>query len=373
MKIRYNILAILTVLLISCSEEKIIPDTGNREDGSVTVYFKAGGEITTRSTDLISSDNRQHAKYVHLYVFDSKGDCVQSRDVDWNQAVGTTADQFYTLKGLDPEMKYTLLAVGLDEDLPTSGTTTYGFPEAVTENTTKLTGLMATLADGKKQKDIATGELFSGWESVTAGETAGVTINLYRRVAGVLAYIKDIPTDVATIQIKLYKNQYKNVPLQKADRGNKYDITDHGDKELENSQVLMNIPVNETALNNTNLNDGHGYEVSKQAGTVLQGAYVLPIEAPTNATTYTLTLETYSADNTQPLKIYNVKMLTKTEHGGVTEDCVTTNYPLYANHIYSIGKRNVTDGTDEPISLGEDDIVITVNPDWKGSETIPLE
>lgn len=373
MKLIINILAILSVLLSSCSEENVIPDAGNQSDNSIKVYFKTSSEITTRSTNLISSDNRQHVKYVHLYVFNNNGLCVQSKNVNWSQTIGATAQQYYTLKGLTKGETYTLLAVGLDED-PTTGKTTYGLPDAITENTTTLSGLMATLANDKTKDHIATSELFSGWEEVTAGTATGVTINLYRRVAGVLAYIKNIPADVATIQIKLYKNQYKNVLLQKADKNNKYDTSDHGNQELADSRVLMSIPVNQTELNKTELSDEHGFTVTKQAGTVLQGAYVLPIEAPESPDQYTLTLETYSASSTEvPLRTYNIKMLHSTEHGGTVQENIRTNYPLYANQIYSIGKRNIKDGIDEPISLGED-LVIIVNPDWEVIEpTIPLE
>lgn len=370
MKIIYNILAILSVLLTGCSDEIVTPDTGESE-GTITVYFKTGSEITTRSTNLISSDNRQHAKYVHLYIFDNATNlCVQSKDVNWKQSVGATATQYYTLSGLTKGTTYTLLAVGLDEDPATSAATTYGLPGAITIGTS-LTGLMATLTNDKIKDNIATSELFSGWEEVTAGTTTSVTINLYRRVAGVLAYIKDIPADVANIQVKLYKNQYKDVPLKKADKSQKYDTSDHGNTPLADSQVLMSIPVNDTELNKTELADGHGYTVTKQAGTVLQGAYVLPIEAPA-AGNYTLTLETLNAGGAV-IKTYNVKMLTTTENGGTTTETVMTNYPLYANQFYSIGKRNVKDGIDEPISLGED-IYIRVDPIWEGiSDDIPLE
>lgn len=370
MKIRYNILAILSVLLTACSDEIVTPDTGESE-GTITVYFKTGSEITTRATNLISSDNRQHAKYVHLYVFDNTGQCVQSKNVNWTQSVGSTATQYYTISGLTKEETYTLLAVGLDETPTTTGTTTYGLPDAIPTGTS-LTGLMATLANDKTKDNIAKSELFSGWEEVTAGATTGVTINLYRRVAGVLAYIKDIPTDVATIQVKLYKNQYKDVPLKKADKSNNNDINDHGNIALENSQILMSISVNDETKNNTTLTDGHGYTVTKQPGTVLQGAYVLPIEAPA-ADNYTLTLETLNAGGTV-IKTYNVKMLSSTENGGTTTETVTTNYPLLANQFYSIGKRNVKDNIDEPISLGDEgsDIVITVNPGWDGIVNVPI-
>lgn len=371
MKIIYNILAILSMLLVSCSEDRILPDTNYQDGGTIRVYLKTGSESTTR-TNLISSDNRQHAKYVHLYVFDNAGNCVQSTNINWAQPIGTTAEQSYSLKGLVKGQKYTLLAVGIDEN-PTDGKTTYNLPDAIQKNVTTLTGLMATLADGKTKEDIARSELFSGWIEVTAGTTASATISLYRRVAGVLAYIKDIPTEVAIIQIKIYKNQYKNVPLQKVDRSNQYDTSDHGNTVLANSQVLMSIPVNTTELNKTKLGDGHGFTVTKQTGTVLQGAYVLPIEASESPDQYTMTLETYSMNSTTvPLKTYNIKMLTTTEHGSGTQETVLANYPLYANQFYSIGKKDIANGTDEPVSLGED-LVITVNPDWEGGEIFPLE
>lgn len=364
MKVIYHILAILSLLLVGCSREDVAP-----QDGTIAIYLSMSSEMNTRSTNLISSDNRQHAKYVHLYVFDNTGLCVQSHNINWTQTIGGIAQQSYALKGLTQGEAYTLLAVGIDE-IPTESTTTYGLPEAVVVNTTTLTGLKASLAAGKSQGNIATSEFFSGWEAVTAGSTSGVTINLYRRVAGVLAYIKDIPANVATIQLKLHKNQYLDVPLQKKDKANKYEISDHGNTELSNSQVLMSISIDNTILNQTEVTDGHGFNIPKQTGTVLQGAYLLPLEAP--VTGHTMSLVTLDATG-NTLRTYQVKMLTTTENGGVTTEKRITNYPFYANQFYSIGKRNVNEGVDEPLSLGNDDVVITVNPNWENSYDIPLK
>lgn len=369
MKLRYNILILLSLLLASCSDDEGL-NPGRLTDNSITISFKAGSEKTTRSTNLISSDNRQHVKYVHLYVFDmATGVCVQSKDVNWNQPIGYMAEQSYKLTGLTNDKEYTLLAVGLDE-LPSAGTTTYGLPDAILANTTPLTGLKAMLSPGKTQADIAASELYSGWKTIKAGTTNGVVISLDRRVAGILAYFKSIPANVATIRLKLYKNQYQNVLLQKTDTANRYDASDHGDTELADSQVIMSIAVNDTEKNKTEADDGNGYILTKLSGTVLQGAYVLPVEAPASGSIYTLSLETLKGDGTL-LKTYSVKMLAKTEHNGTTTEMLMTNYPLYANQFYSIGKKNAT--TDEPIALGED-IVITVDPMWEGiSDDIPLE
>lgn len=369
MKIIYNLAALLSALFVSCAEDGAIGDLDAQRNGTVTVCLAAGSDLVTRGTHLISSDNRQHAQYVHLYVFDKTGLCVQSKNVNWTQGMGSTAKQSYVVSGLAQDEKYTLLAVGLDED-PTVAGTTYGLPDAITLNTTPLAGLKAVLAEGKSQSDIAGSELFSGWEDVTAGTTLGVTIRLYRRVAGILAYVKDIPAEAATLRVDLYKNQYKDAPLQKADKSNTYDTNDHGQTELENSRTIVSIAVSDAAKNATTVTDGQGYAITKQAGTVLQGAYILPVEAPASANTYTLTLETLKADGTV-LQTYPVKMLSKTEAGGSTTETLLTNYPLYANQFYSIGKKNAT--TDEPVSLGED-LVITVDPMWEGiSDPIPLE
>lgn len=369
MTLRYNILILLSLLLTGCSDDEGFAPDEQTENG-ITVFFKAGSEKTTRSTNLISSDNRQHVKYVHLYVFDTAtGLCIQSKNVNWNQPIGNMAEQSYKLTGLTNDKEYTLLAIGLDE-LPSAGTTTYGLPEAITENTTFLTNLKATLHSGKTQADIAASELYSGWKTIKAGTTTGVAISLDRRVAGILAYFKSIPADVATIQLKLYKNQYQDVLLQKADTTNKYDSSDHGSTELTDSQIIMSITVNDMEKNKTKVDDGNGYTLTKLAGTVLQGAYVLPVEAPASGSIYTLSLQTLKEDGTL-LKTYSVKMLAKTEHNGTTTEMLMTNYPLYANQFYSIGKKNAT--TDEPIALGED-IVITVDPMWEGmSDDIPLE
>lgn len=369
MKRIYNLVALFSVLFVSCAEDEAISGLDKQADSSLTVYLKAGSDLVTRNTHLISSDNRQHAKYVQLYVFNKTGVCVQSRNINWTQGMGSTAKQSYVVSGLNDGEEYTLLAVALDEDPVVAGTT-YGLPDAITVNTTTLAGLNAVLAEGKTRADIAVSELFSGWEDVKAGTTLGVTINLYRRVSGLLAYLKDIPSEVATIRINLYKNQYKDVPLQKADKTNMYDTNDHGQTELENSRTVISMAVDDAVKNATALDDGQGYTITKQTGTLLQGAYILPVEAPASASAYTLTLETLRADGSV-LQTYQVKMLGKTEAGGSITETLLTNYPLYANQFYSIGKKDAT--TDEPISLGED-LVITVDPMWEGiDDAIPLE
>ena len=95
MKVIYHILAILSLLLVGCSREYI-----PTQDATIVLDLRMGSEINTRSTYLISSDNRQHAKYVQLYVFDNTGLCVQSHNIHWTQTIGGLARQTTTLKGL---------------------------------------------------------------------------------------------------------------------------------------------------------------------------------------------------------------------------------------------------------------------------------
>lgn len=371
MKTFHYIPILLVLLLSACTSEELISPPEPDGQGNVTFVFKTGSELNTR-TVLSGSENQQHVEKVHLYIFSGTGDAatyVGTKEIPWpnpGDVSYATTERSYSII-LAPGA-YTFLAIGLDDK---SGAT-YNLPAAVAAGST-LAAAKATLASGKTKTDIAQSELYAGYATapnVQASGNAAVTINLWRRVAGVLAYIKNIPGNVATIQIKLWKNQYKDVPLRKADKDNKYDISDHGNTELADSRVLMSIPVNETTKNSTTVDDGHGNTVTKQAGSVLLGAFVLPVEASEQSTTCTLTLETLDTSGAV-LKTYNVKVQKTTEDDGTTVDQIITNYPIYANHFYSIGKKNAT--IDEPIPLGED-IVIRVDPMWEDiSDDIPLE
>lgn len=375
---------ILLLLTAACTTEEIIErDNGGETQGSdVVIDFQTGNEKKTRTT-LTGSDPIQHVTYVHLYIFkgsDPASPCIGAENVEWRQPVGQTARQKYMLKTkLTPYETYTLLAVGLDcrldadgnADLTTNSAATYGLPGSIVAETpsapdgtpgvagTPLGDAVAKLTDAKGQDDIAGSELFAGSVVIEAASdgTAMTTVDLWRRVAGVQGYFTNIPTGVTRIELILYKEQYLDVPLMKRTIG------DHGTTPLSGSTVLLDIPVTTDELQKETLTADDGTTYTKLPGSVLQAAYMLPVDAPP-AGTGTFVLKTYKGDVEE--KTYKVNA--KLQNGALVNS-----FPILANHFYTLGIKNGT--TDEPIDLGgtiDETVFIRVDGSWQADVDIPM-
>lgn len=374
MKQIYHILCLLALATLGACQTG--DDTnGQEENGQITIKFTA--EPLTRTT-LASSDNVQHVKYVQVYVFDgteASAVCVASENVGWKQLQpGGTVTQYYTLKQkLDDGKTYTILAVGLDNDNNDNSEKegsgyAYGLPKAIkpkteTEEGTTLGNAKATLAEdeGRTAADMNKAELFAGSNTVTVqpGANRITEITLKRRVAGVMAYFTNIPSDVERIQLKLYDNQYKDVPLI-AQTSN-----DYGTVQADGSTVLLDILVNQEILKQEVVyaSDGKTEVGTKLPGTVLQGAYMLPMPAPESG--YTLTL--VQIKEGEEIKQKNNLVLSNPASGSTGK-----NFPIEANVFYTIGRKDADH--DEPYSLGDlsDGDYIYVDGNWQADVDIPM-
>ena len=363
MKQIYHILCLLALATLGACQTG--DDTnGQEENGQITIKFTA--EPLTRTT-LASSDNVQHVKYVQVYVFDgteASAVCVASENVGWKQLQpGGTVTQYYTLKQkLDDDKTYTILAVGLDNDNSEQEGSgyAYGLPDAIGQGTT-LGDAKATLAEGRTAADMNKAELFAGSNTVTVQHGANriTEITLMRRVAGVMAYFTNIPSDVEEIQLILYDNQYKDVPLI-AQTSN-----DHGTGQLERSTVLLDIKVSQDILKQEVVyaSDGTTVVGTKLPGTVLQGAYMLPMPAPGSG--YTLTLVQIKSGGTRQEN----KLVLSSPASGSTG---IKNFPIEANVFYTIGRKDA--GHDEPYPLEDlsDGDYIYVDGNWQADVDIPM-
>lgn len=370
MKQIYHILCLLALATLGACQTG--DDTnGQEENGQITIKFTA--EPLTRTT-LASSDNVQHVKYVQVYVFEGTGTsavCVASENVGWKQLQpGGTVTQYYTLKQkLDDGKTYTILAVGLDNDKSEQEGAgyAYGLPEAIkvkseTEQGTTLGDAKATLVEDEDHTaaDMNKAELFAGSNTVTVqpGANRITEITLKRRVAGVMAYFTNIPSDVKEIKLILYKDQYKDVPLI-AQTSN-----DYGTEQLEGSTVLLDIEVSQDILKQEVVYASDGTVVgTKLPGTVLQGAYMLPMPAPESG--YTLTL--VQINNSEEIKQKNNLVLSNPASGSTGK-----NFPIEANCFYTIGRKDADH--DEPYSLGDlsDGDYIYVDGNWQADVDIPM-
>lgn len=377
MKQIYHILCLLALATLGACQTG--DDTnGQEENGQITIKFTA--EPLTRTT-LASSDNVQHVKYVQVYVFEgteASAVCVASENVGWKQLQpGGTVTQYYTLKQkLDDGKTYTILAVGLDNDNRDNDNSeqegagyAYGLPEAIkpkteTEQGTTLGDAKAKLAEDRTAADMNKAELFAGSNTVTVqpGANSITEITLKRRVAGVMAYFTNIPSDVERIQLKLYDKQYKDVPLI-AQKNNDYGT---GQLEEEGSTVLLNIEVSQDILKQEVVyaSDWKTVVGTKLPGTVLQGAYMLPMPAPESG--YTLTLVQIKSGG-KPQQ--ENKLVLRSPASGSTG---IKNFPIEANVFYTIGRKDADH--DEPYSLGDlsDGDYIYVDGNWQADVDIPM-
>lgn len=360
MKTNYLVAIWILLTLASCSTEmELSPVNPDKEQGTgtVTLTFAAQNGVNTR-TVLTGPDNLQHVKQVHLYIFQGNDDNAiylkKKTDIQWEDCSAGTATKETSYTVMLKPGDYRFLAVGLDE----ASATTYTIDEALTEGSTTFAEAKATLATGKTTKDIALSELFAGWDttSVKENENGAVTINLYRRVAGVLGYFQNVPDGVQYIQVLLYEDQNTDIPLRKPSNDNVAQDTDFGTRKTgtTGNRILLDIDI---ANDSQFIGDGSGtsgFYYSK-------GAYVLPKQAPTDAAvTHTLTVRTLTVDKTI-VKTYHVviKFSTDGSNGGNITITEPRKFPLYANQLYSIGTKEA------PVDLEENnEITITVNNQW---------
>lgn len=359
-----------------CGQEDMpTPDTPDDSRPQVVLTFSASPGLTTR-TQLPGPEYLQHVQTMHLYIFNGTGDnapCVAYEKVDWedvkapaNGANTVSKNHKVQYGGFEVGKPYTFIAVGLDDR---SGDT-YGLPGAVQVDQTTLATAKAVLdiANNKTREDIAISELFGGSLELTpvaAGQITG-TIELHRRVAGVFGYFKNIPTKVGStpvkfLRIELYKPQNKSIWLT-AKPTKEEDVIMEPISEDASDKILVEIPLTEA-----------DFEKEK---VLSKGSYVLPMKAPTTED-YTLlvTLADANGIRLQERKVkYQLDDKISDTSGGTGIITVTKDlyrFAINANWFYQIGSE--TDPVEWKEEEEQNNIVITVHPNWEGVTEIPLD
>ena len=377
-QIRHILCLLAAATLTACSQTDDTTAPGG--DGQLTIKFTA--EPATR-TMLTGNDNVQHVKYVQVYVFEgteanaAEATCVASENAGWLQTqAGGTATQYYTLKTeLTEGTTYTVLAVGLDTkdaDQPTAEKEgagyAYGLPGAIKAGETKLAQAIATLAEGRTKADMAKAELFAGSGEVTIeANTNKITeITMMRRVAGVMMYLTNIDPQVSRIVLQLHQQQNTQMPLIAQE-------TDFGSTPLADGtadgNILLDVEITPELLQSEVVTDDDGNILcTKQQGSVLAGAYLIPASAPGEGGN-TLTLTQYTSETpTDAADVYRSQIV---KLNNPKEGMDDTAYPLEANCIYSIGTKNAT--TDEPEDIGgKADADIYIDGNWQADIVIPM-
>ncbi len=404
MKYIYYILSILfTLALGSCKED--IPGSDNPNIGGITLTL-TDGNMETR-TNLTSTAATQNVETVYIALYKVNEDevydnatFVAARNFDWSNESSLTSyeKQTKTLKfdNLVAGAEYILLAVGLDADSETTYFTSLEDFNKKLETANTLANAKAIAANAAS---IATSELFAGWKTFTYEPDIEnkVEVEMKRRVAGVLCYLKDIPSTitksdgtytVTKVQLRLFTNQNLAIRLARKEKGeNNIGLQeDFGDTSLGGSDILMSFDLSKYEDGDK---DGF-YEIPVGKGefrlpnTILMGAYMLPIEYPSTGNNSTLTLEVFgkkqsdTEDTTEgeETKLQSFPVL----QNGLSSGNDAEKYSIYPNYIYHIGQKpdnNSTEG-DYPESLAGEKITVTAK-EWDNEEvnvefpTVPVE
>lgn len=357
----------LALLIAGCSTDENT-DVPSAQHYSLAIDFSVGDDMQTR-TSLNSSESIQHVRQVHLYVFDGTDGaalCIASEEVDWTQDIGGSVSQLYTLGvELEEGKTYKLLAIGLDDE---SGKT-YGLPESILLNTT-LSDAKASLQANLNSANIAVSELFVGSAEITI--TSGYNysqIELTRRVAGVLAYLKNIPftvggKTVTRVQVILHTDQNRSVSLIKNEND------EFGNTPLIGSSILMSFDM--SAYSKSSKGNFYAFPaittgaVHKVENSLLGGVYLLPIAGSQDQTKHTLRVQLLDASS-NILSTYPIVSRASSEP--------LNNYSLKSNHFYGLGVKKLSNSTEDdlPLDLLKEQVLeIRVNPNWENAYDIGL-
>jgi hypothetical protein len=331
-------IAACALLLVGCSKT---------ENNSDFIVF----EITTNNNPtngmgkakfpIYSQDITQHVTRVSIHAFknDNSGNYLYVKTYtisDWTDGLNFKR---HTVDNSDklPEGDYKFLAVGRDAtDLYTITTLS---------PTTDFEDVTASIAASGDEHEIFAGSTQA--QVMTSG--ARVSINIARKVAGVLGYFKNVPRtlNAQTVRyLRLSINQVnRRVNLTTGVGGspdnNSYDIIDI---DLGTQNVVNGLYEG---------NDLSSAGVVKLANSQLGGAYLIPVGS------VSFTLGLYN-DSNVAIKTWNVKSGT------------ATTFDLVANNFYSLGvkiRANTTTGRD-PSDLTDNDDAIDLLTDQTISVTI---
>ena len=388
------------LLLAACSAEDDAPTPagqtpGEGGPGAVRVELAADGLLATRAVPG-GTDNLQNVTDVYLYVYDAEGKTlVWQADVQWDRPTGGTDRDYYHIPAgvLTMGKEYTFVAVGMDEEakktyrLETAPQMEKGtdgftvdwetFPDnwkdaAATDSPLPLADQMLQAAavenedgiESVKQR-IAKSEIFSGsaTQTMVEGKYNKVEIDLQRRMAGVMAYLTNIPEGVTAIRLVAHQPQLTNVPLLPLVTGDFVSVP----MDDEDKRVVLEMAIDEEYL----LSETNEDDLTKQTGSALRTAYMLPLPAPENTETCTFTLELVKEGGNVDSKNV-VWETTEPDTDGNMQTVKNKAFAIEANHFYSIGSKDAT--TDDPYDLGglEDEVVIYVDGNWQAEVNIPM-
>lgn len=347
-------------------------------DNVVTLALNPGGSgMAVRGARPVTSSeaaNNVDKVVVKLYRNDGgsyslvneteNGQTIYDQDVTWAQGTKTVKIPLEHLA----QGSYKLVARGYNS----TGT-------AVTFGEGSTTGVSSINWTATATGDVE--EVFAGELDLTVdaeGKISGSdnTLTMSRRVAGFLAYFKNIPT-------KVNETVVKSVRVVASNKATKYDIiggtvADYMSSPASNTvngldapaegkeTVLCEFPMSDATNWNSGVPTGDSYtfttDDNQVDNSVLDGGFIVPFGKVSGKNTLCVELV---GDGDAVLKTFKVKMPTSYE----------TSYDIYVNHFYSIGHKTSSSGTegpdpdtpdpDKPVDLGsEEEIILSLSDAW---------
>lgn len=386
----YMIMTLAALWTVGCSDDSLSDDPTDQPERGIVIRLSTG-DLETR-TDLTSQANLQHVTEVYAVLYEETGDAatfVSVEKLDWNPSEdgnGFQKEEFTLPKTATESLlagDYTILCVGLDDN---SGDT-YGLSDG-TMNWKTLAEAKATLAAGKTANDIAHSELFAGWAEFDfePDNINIVEVEMKRRVAGVLCYLKDIPYKlnngnntyrITEIHLNLMNKQNNQISLlrKEATKDNLLpdDFGEYNESAPATGQLIFSFD-----LMNYESDAGKELYVIDNTGksqldnTLLKGAFILPIQGEAGKNTLELELLGYEYDDTNTTThIKDQSSLTKVVTFPVEWESASSDagedsksYSIRPNYIYHIGDKPDSDDTtgDYPMSLAGTKITVKPEP-----------
>lgn len=342
-------LTVASLLMFSCTKDEDVKPGVDPADGKVYFELSAVNKMSLGSdtkAPVYSQDASQHVTRVTVYAFMKQGAdylYVKSYDIPgWTD--GTTFKRYVvpdTSKVVQGDYKF--LAVGRDASDMFTVTT----PSAMT----KFEDMAASITASGNESEI-----FAGNTMVTVlPQGSRVSIEMTRKVAGVLGYFKNVPQSLNGSTVKYLRltatNSNQQVNLS----------TGTGVNSAVASYRLMDMDLSTQPVANGVFtgNDLSGQGVVKVANSQLGGSFFMPVSG------ISMTLGLYDASN-----VAIKEWVVKDSAGGLST------FNILANHFYSLGMKALPGSTtgdpenpnddDDPIDLLTDqNIVITITPAWQ--------
>ncbi len=385
---------------IACNDEEIEKIEATEGEGNIELSIAMAGdfELDTRSA-LVSSEPMHHIEHLYAYLFAApdgvdlsvdNATCVYEEELPWKASEEALsvfrcklkAGAYQAIEQNNPSHKtdprFLVMVVGVDNNKDT-----YTFPVKEAKDHLGMTG--KKLSDVKFElagdpQLMSYTELFAGYTRFSSKETL-ISVNIKRRVAGVLCYLKDIPAIVnnyhiigvqlhctgglnrmAMLKPKADFSGFEDLTQDQKDPNNtlvvEANLKEMGAEADENNQLLYIPPIQEEGVLKTLPN------------TLLMGAYMLPIKEGAQFTIRLVGEERDSDGNVtgQP------HVFTEKETDGffvVKNNEAQSNYSLRPDFIYNIGlKPYATDvDYDDPMSLKGKPIVVTPKP-WTSKDVL---